>query len=281
MGSPHLPLLFHNFHNFVLLFLYLICKIKFLSFFFKNSHVRKSKGNLRLIDSELEITVEASTNEIFPVKIRPGKAKVIDVMEQIERKLGVFIRDQKLYHGKARLSKAPQRGLPEELICSLQPTVVVIVPEFIFITVEDSVSGNSSIVKIDKEKSLSDLMEEIPSCRNLQENEEAMFYVNGKKLCASKDEETLTKLGISSGSKTEVKVEITFIDIYVNGLPDILPTRSFVFRCDPQETFRDLLNKVVEASSNTAKLDGATFSTQERIFDPEKDIGPLQGKLPS
>ena len=241
----------------------------------------RSPGNFRLIQKELEITIKASTNEIFPVTIRPGKAKVIDLMEEVEKKLGVPIKDQKLCHGEDRLSDAPQRGLPEKLICSLKPTLVVIVPEYILITVEDLICGTTKIVKIDKEKTLTDLMEEMPSCRNLKENEEAMFYVNGKELCPSKDEETLTKLGISSGSKMEVKVQITFIDIYVNGLRGILPTRSFVFRCDPQETFRDLLNKVVEASSNTAMLDGATFSTQERIFDPEKDIGPLQGKLPS
>ena len=236
----------------------------------------KSSGNLRLIDTELEVTVEASSNEIFPVKIRPGNAKVIDVMEQIERKLEVPIKDQKLYHGKSRLSKAPQRGLPAELICSLQPTVVVIVPEYILITVEDSVSGNTNIVKIDKERSLTDLMEEMPSCRNLQENQQAIFYVNGKALYPPKDEGTLTSLGISSGSKIEVKVEITFIEIRVAGLPGLLPRQEVWFRCCPHETFRDLLNKV-EARSNTIKLEGATFTTQQRVFDPEEDTCSLKG----
>ena len=236
----------------------------------------KSPGNLRLIDAELQVTVEASNNEIFPVKIRAGNAKVIDVMKQIEGKLEVPIKDQKLYHGKSRLSNSPQRGLPAELICSLQPTVVVIVPEYIFITAEDSVSGNTSIVKIDKERSLADLMEEIPSCRNLQDNQQAIFYVNGKALFPSKDTGTLTSLGISSGFRMEVKVEITFIEIGVVGLPGILPRQEVWFRCDPQETFKDLLNKV-EARSNTGKFEGAKFSMQQRVFDPEKDTCPLQG----
>lgn len=217
-----------------------------------------------------------STNEAFPVKIRPGKAKVIDLMVQIERKLEVPIKDQKLYHRNSRLSNTPQRGLPEELICSLEPTVVVIVPEYILITVEESVTGNSSIVKIDKEKSLTDLMEEIPSCRNMQENKRAMFYVNGKELCPSKDEGTLTSLGISSGSKVELKVTISFIEINVAGLPGVSSRREIWFRCEPQETFGDLLNKI-EARHNRGKLEGATFTSEQRVFDPEEDTCPLQG----
>ena len=197
-------------------------------------------------------------------------------MAQIERKLEVPIKDQKLYHGKSRLSNTPQRNLPEELICRLEPTVVVIVPEYILITVEDSGSSNSSIVKIDKEKSLTGLMEEIPSCKNMQENERAMFYVNGKELCPSKVKGTLTSLGISSGSKVELKVTISFIEITVACLPGVLSRRKVRFRCEPQETFKDLLNKV-EARHNTGKLKGATFALDHRVFDPEEDTCPLQG----
>ena len=82
---------------------------------FFNRNVKKSSGNLRLIDSELEITVEASTTERFPVKIRPSKAKVIDLMAEIEQKLGIPVKDQKVYHGMARISDAPRRGLPPKL----------------------------------------------------------------------------------------------------------------------------------------------------------------------
>lgn len=164
----------------------------------------KSGGNLRLIDAELEITVEASSDVFFPIKIKPGKAKVHDLMEQIERQLDVPVKDQKLYHGKTRLSDAPRRGLPDQLICSLQPTVVVLVPEYITITVVVN-GGDTSSVKIDKAKSLRDLIEEIPSCRNLPKNKEGMFYFNGKELCPSKDKGTLTSLGICSGSKLEFK----------------------------------------------------------------------------
>ena len=62
--------------------------------------------NLRLIDAELEITVEASSSERFPVKIQPSKANVIDLMAVIEEKLGIPVKDQKVYYGKTRLSHA-------------------------------------------------------------------------------------------------------------------------------------------------------------------------------
>lgn len=236
----------------------------------------KSPGNLRLLDVELQITVEAPFDVIFSVSIQPGKAKVHDLMEQIERKLDVPIKDQKLYHGRARLSDVPWRGLPDELICSLQPTVVVIVPEYITITVEDLCGGESSIARIDKAKTLRGLMEEIPSCRNLPENKEAIFYFDGKEICPSKDDRTLVSLGICCGSKLEFKVEIIFIDINVAGLPGILPTHRVRFRCNPQETFKDLLKKI-EETVDTGELQGATFTSQEKIFDPDQDSRPLQG----
>lgn len=236
----------------------------------------RSPGNFRLIRKVLEITIKASTNEIFPVKIRPGKAKVIELMEEVEKKLGVPIKDQKLCHGEDRLSDAPQRGLPEKLICSLEPTLAVTVPEYILITVEDLISGATEIVKIDKEKTLTDLMQEIPSCRNLKENEEAMFYVNGKELCPSKDTGTLESVGVSSGSKMELKVTITFIEVHVACMSAFVLSPGFWYRCGPQETFRDLLNKV-EAMGSTGKLEGATFLMEERVFDAEKDTGSLQG----
>ena len=77
-------------------------------FCFFNRNVKKSSGNLRLIDSELEITVEASSTERFPVKIRPSKAKVIDLMAGIEENLGIPVKDQKVYHGMARIQTPPR-----------------------------------------------------------------------------------------------------------------------------------------------------------------------------
>lgn len=99
-------------------------------------------GGARLIATELEITIEASSKEIFQVKIHPGRAKVRDIMEQIERKLKVPVKNQKLYHERTRLSDAPSRGLPFRLICSPRPTVVVIVPDYIDITAEDQNSDS-------------------------------------------------------------------------------------------------------------------------------------------
>ena len=163
--------------------------------------------NLRLIDAELEITVEASSSERFPVKLRPSKANVIDLMEVIEEKLGIPVKDQKIYHGKTRLSDAPRRSLPSRLICSLRPSVVVIVPEYITITVEDMESGEACIVKVDKAKTLKDLVDEISLCRNLSENEKAAvtFYFKGEGLCPSDNDQSLSSLGFGSGSKIQMK----------------------------------------------------------------------------
>ena len=229
-----------------------------------------------MLDVQLEIIIKASSNEVFTVKIHPGKAKVLDLMDHIQRKLDVPIKDQKLYHGKSLLSDEPRRGLSQELICSFQPTVDVIVPEYILLTVQDVISGDSSIVKIDKEKTLKDLVKEIPSCRNLPENKEAVFLFNGKELCPSRDDETLTNLGIFSGSKLELKVRIIYIEINVAGWPGTLSTLSVSIRCNPQDTFKDLLNKL-EAKCNTEKLEETTFVFGERVFDPEQDQSPLQG----
>ena len=174
-------------------------------FCFFNRNVKKSSGNLRLIDSELEINVEASSTERFPVKIRPSKAKVIDLMAGIEENLGIPVKDQKVYHGMARISDAPQRGLPPKLISSLQPTVVVIVPEYINITVQDMDSGENCIVKVDKAKTLNDFLLEIPLCRNLPENIKATFYFKGEELLPTQNVETLSSLEFCCGSKLDMK----------------------------------------------------------------------------
>lgn len=235
----------------------------------------QASGNLRLIDVEMQITVKTSTSKTFSVKLHPGKAKVHDLMEQIERELDVSSGDQKLYLGRALLSDVPWKGLPRKLICNPQPTVDVIVPEYIDITVEDQ-NGDSHTVKIDKEKSLTALMKEIPSCSSLQENEEATFYFNGKPLCPSKDEGTLTSLGLCSGSKLELKVNVAFIEIFVDVWFSNYAISSI--RCSPQETFKDLVKKV-QMEGTKRDLEKVTFTMKERVFDPEKDKGPLQGKL--
>lgn len=154
----------------------------------------------------MQITVETSSSEIFSVEIQPGKANVYDLMEQIERKLGVPIKDQKLFHGKTRLSDAPRSDLPVKLICSLQPTVVVIVPEFISVTLNDIDSGASRIVKIDKEKRLRDLMTEMLSCRRFSKNEKVTVNFDGKEISPYEDDRSLASLGISSGSKLDLKI---------------------------------------------------------------------------
>ena len=228
--------------------------------------------NLRLIDSELEIIIETSTEPNFSLKVHPGRAKVLDVMEQIERKLKVPLRDQKLYHGRARLSDAPRRGLPYGLICSPQPTLILIIPEYIHITVENE-NGVLHNIKIDKEKGLKALMEEIPSCSSLQENQEAILFFEGRQMCPAKDEGTLTSLGLISGSKLELKVNIIFITVQVC-FPNLLPFVSVT--CSPHETFKDLVKKL-ETGGKRTELEKVTFAMRERVFDPDQDKAPLQG----
>lgn len=227
---------------------------------------------MKLIDTELKITIEASSKDMFSIKVHPGRTKVRDVMEQIERKLEVPKKDQKLYLGKTRLSDAPMEGLPHKLICSANPTILVIVPECIQVTLVDQ-TGKSIVVKIDKEKGLRALMEEISQRINLQENEEAMLYFEGRQLCPSKDKGNLTSLGIFTGSKLVLKVEILFIEIKV-WFSDGSPTISV--RCSPQETFQDLMKKIGKKGKKPRR-ERVVFAVEERVFDPDQDQGSLQG----
>ncbi|XP_074617359.1 uncharacterized protein LOC141876578 isoform X2 [Acropora palmata] len=234
--------------------------------------VIQSPGNLVLVDVELDVTVEMSTNERFQVKIRPGEAQIIDLMQKIEAKLQVPIKDQKLFHGKTRLSDNPHKDLPEELVYSLNRTVVVIVPDYIEVTVENSASGESITLKIDKEKQLTDLAQGIPSYRNMDDNQEAIFLVDGRELSPVRDTGTLTSLGILSGSRVKLVVRVLFIKVVVTGLPQ----GKLTVQCNPGETFQDLL-KHVQSRTKLKEIGGATFSTKGRDFNPKKDLDTLQG----
>ena len=225
-----------------------------------------------LVDVELDVTVEASTNKRFQVKIRPGEAQIIDLMQKIETELEVPIKDQKLFHGKTRLSDNPRKDLPKELVYSLNRTVVVIVPDYIELTVENSAIGESITLKIDKEKRLTDLVREIPSCRNMDDNQEAIFLVDGRELSPVRDAGTLASLGICSGSRVKLVVRVLFIKVFVTGLPQ----GRLTVQCNPLETFQDLFNHV-QSKANMAEIDDATFSTKDRDFNPKKDLDTLQG----
>ena len=242
--------------------------------FFPFRRVMESPESLILVDVELDVTVEVSTNKRFQVKIRPGEAKVIDLMQKIEAELEVPIKDQKLFHGKTRLSDNPHQDLPEKLIYCLNPSVFIIVPDYIEITVEKSASGESVTLKIDKEKHLTDLVREIPSCRNMDDNQEAMFVVEGRELSPVQDTGTLTSLGICSGSRVKLVVRVLFIKVFVTGLPQ----GRLTVQCNPLETFQDLLNHV-QSRTNMEEIDetDATFSMKDRVFYLKKDLDTLQG----
>ena len=247
-------------------------KISFI--FFRIRGILETPGDLRLVDAEIAITVtaEPSSSLPFTIKVHPGKATVHNLMEQIEVLLQIPIRDQKLYHEGNLLSKAPSRCLPDKLICSPRPAVKVIFPEYIHITVEDQ-SGDLIPLKIDKEKNLRAVLEQIPSCSKLQENEGATFVFNGKQLCPSKDKGTIASLGICSGSKLGLTVRILHIEVKVC-LSD--NSRSFRLKCDPQETFQDLMEKILLEGHNSSKC-RLTFTMGGREFDPDQDKGPLEG----
>ncbi|KAK2556937.1 Astrocytic phosphoprotein PEA-15 [Acropora cervicornis] len=236
------------------------------------SRVIESPGSLILVDVELDVTVEVSTSERCQIKIRPGEAKIIDLMQKIEAELEVPIKDQKLFYGKTRLSDNPHKGLPEKLIYSLNRTLVVIVPDYIEITVENSASGESTTLKIDKEKRLTDLVQEIPSCRNMDNNQEVMFLVDGRELSPVKDTGKLKSIGICPGSRVKLEVRVLFIKVFVAGLPQ----GRLTVQCNSLETFQDLLNHV-QSRTKMAKIDDATFSAKGRVFDPKKDLNTLQG----
>ena len=225
-----------------------------------------------MIDTELTITIEASSKDMFSIKIHPGRTKVRDVMEQIERKLEVPNKDQKLYFGKTRLSDTPRKCLPHKLICNPKPTLLVIVPECIQVILVDQ-NEKAIVINVDKEKGLGALIEEISPRINLQENEEAILYFKGRQLCPSKDKGTLTSLGLSTGSRLELKVEILFIEIKVwfsDGSP------SISVRCSPQETFKDLM-KNIGKKGKAPSHEGAVFAVNERVFDPDQDLSSMQG----
>lgn len=230
-------------------------------------------GNLRLIDAELEITIETSTKKKLSVKVHPGRAKVRDIMEQIERILGVPVREQKLYHRRTRISDEPMDGLPSGLVCSQHyPVLVVIVPEFIHVTIKEP-NGKSNTVKIDKEKTLTDLLEEIPSHKNLAENEEVVFHFNGEHLHPFEHTGSLESLNIFHGSTLEVKVRITFLEINVCLQDD---AEMVSVRCSPEETFSDLVKRI-EAKEKKGRVKGVTFAMGEKYFDPDQEKRPLPG----
>ena len=237
----------------------------------------KTPGILQLIDAELEITIQMSTSEVIHVRIRPGQAKVNDLMKEIETRLGVPPKDQKMYYGKTLLSDTPLRCIPPELLCSSKPTVDVIIPEYIQITVENALGRDLIKLKIDQEKSLRDLMAEIPWCRYLENDQEAVFHVNGRELSHVKDTDTLASLGILSGSQLKVEIRVPFICISVTDLPGFSPSDCLDIRCNPEGTFKDLLRDI-QSRTNIEKIDGATFLMKGRIFDPTEDLGSLQGK---
>ena len=112
--------------------------------------------------------------------------------------------------------------------------LILIIPEYIHITVVNE-NGVLHTIKIDKERSLKALMEEVPSCSFPQENQEVILFFEGRQMCPTKDEGTLTSLGLVSGSKLELKVKMIFTTVQVC-FPNRSPTVSV--RCSPNETFK-------------------------------------------
>ncbi|RMX51539.1 hypothetical protein pdam_00010298, partial [Pocillopora damicornis] len=151
--------------------------------------------DLRLIDAEISITVtaEACSN----CASRQGKGPLshgTDRREDSSCHLDISIDGYDIggwaLHGGEEIPR---------------PAVAVILPEYIHITVEEQ-NGDSHALKIDKEKNLKAVMEEIPSCCNLQENTQVIFYFNEKKLCPFKNKGNLDNLdyGVTHGCTLHV-----------------------------------------------------------------------------
>ncbi|PFX11866.1 hypothetical protein AWC38_SpisGene24267 [Stylophora pistillata] len=207
--------------------------------------------------------------------------QVLVLGDKVQLSNDTRIRDQELYYERNLLSATPSNHLPVKLICSPRPTVSVLIPEYIYITVEyksgdtiyvyitveyqsgdsiyiyitveyrsgdsiyiyitveyqsgDSIyiyitveyqSGDSISLKIDKEKNLRELMEEVPSFRNPQEKEKATFVFNGKQLCPSKDKGTIASLGICSGSKLGMYFVMTSCRLKLRAATDVRPKKD-------------------------------------------------------
>ncbi|XP_068721503.1 uncharacterized protein [Montipora capricornis] len=84
----------------------------------------------------------------------------------------------------------------------------------------------------------------------------------------------LASLGIYTGSQLKVEVRVLFISVSITDLPGFLPWDHLDIRCNPKETFKDLLNHI-QSRTNIEKIDGATFLMKGRIFDPTQDLGSL------
>ena len=110
----------------------------------------ESPGSLILVDDERIFALGAS------LYTKLGEAQIINLMQKVEAELEVSLKD-------------PHKYLPKELVYSLNHTVVVIVPDYIEITVENSATGGSITLKIEKEKRLTNLAQEIlpggPACK--------------------------------------------------------------------------------------------------------------------
>ncbi|KAJ7365097.1 hypothetical protein OS493_007744 [Desmophyllum pertusum] len=90
----------------------------------------------------------------------------------------------------------------------------------------------------------------------------------GSNSCPTKNEGTLTSLGVSSGSRLELKVKILFIEVFieVSFLDHTSPTSV---RCSPQDTFQDLVKKI-KIKGKKREQESVTFVMEERVFDPDQ-----------
>ncbi|KAJ7365094.1 hypothetical protein OS493_007741 [Desmophyllum pertusum] len=134
--------------------------------------------------------------------------------------------------------------------------------------------ASQNAVKIDKEKSLRALMDELLHAVTCRKTKKPCFHFNGKQLCPTKNEGALTSLGVSSGSRLELKVKILFIEVFikVSFLDHTSPTSV---RCSPQDTFQDLVKKI-KIKGKKREQKSVIFVMGQRVFDPDQDKGPLQ-----
>ena len=213
-----------------------------------------------------------SSGKNFPVNVHPGKSKVRDVMQLIENVIQVPSADLKLYRGRSRLSDFPYQDLPVELIRDPNPKLVAIIPEYLHLNVK-SQDGKIDTIKVDPEKTLLDLLKELPSCQSLAGNQLVELVFEGHCLNPYTDRRSLQVCNIKSGSTIEVKVNKTTCVVRVR-LPG--NSRTVNITMNPEETFEDLVSRL-KKEKREIELKNITFATGDRVFDPKQDKAPLKG----
>ena len=223
---------------------------------------------LTLLSTELQLRVETSTGQTVVVSVNPGRARVIHVMEEIERHTDTPVEDQKLYHGEAPLSDTRWAALPHALFFSDEPRLFVELPTYCQLTVR--IPGEDTVtVKIDPSKTLMDLVRKLPPCAE-HEGTRVWFVHNGKRLSALEERGSLESYGVVDGAVMDVELEVEFIAVSV-----VSAGREAKVKVPPGGTLGELLQKVPVCADQ--ELGAMAFTLDGNSVRVEELTASLQG----